>query len=393
MKKYIIYTTILLTLAGCGAADYNSIARASLSNNPSQAFEDLAKTQAVHYAQNPKQLSSDLEHIDKNILGVLSSLIENVSKTWGAQNVKVPKKKEYVKYMQNYKSRALVDFDKGIITVETLDSANSKESLKNAIVTTLLLPDDPRNADLFGSKKIKLGDTPYLLGEVKDDQNKVIRYSWRATRYANILLKSNYKVKNITKDKKTLKVHYVTFNMVKDHGDIRVSKFKNYIQKYAKRYKISENLIYAIIKTESNFNQYAVSNAGAFGLMQIVPTSGGKDAYKFVKGSNKTPSKSYLFNAQNNIELGVAYIHILGERHLVGINNPLSKEYCVISAYNTGSGNVLKTFNKDRKKAKDMINSKTPSVVYNKLRKELPYKETRRYLKKVVDSKRDFVNL
>ena len=46
--------------------------------------------------------------------------------------VKVPRKKEYVKYMQNYKSRALVDFDKGLITVETLDTKNSKESLKKS---------------------------------------------------------------------------------------------------------------------------------------------------------------------------------------------------------------------------------------------------------------------
>ena len=393
MKTYLTYTIILLILVGCGAADYNSIAHASLSKDPSAAFETLAKKKAVHYANNPKKLSSDLEDIDKNILGVLKSLIENASKSWGEQNVKIPKKKEYVKYMQNYKSRALIDFDRGLITVETLDLKNSKESLKNAIVTTLLLPDDPRSADLFGSKKIKLGATPYLLGEVKDDQNKNIRYSWRATRYANILISKNYKIKKITKDKKSLDVHYVTFNMVKDHTDIRIAKVKPYVQKYAAKYGVSKNLVYAIIKTESNFNQYAVSNAGAFGLMQIVPTSGGKDAYKFVKGSNKEPSKAYLLNAQNNIELGAAYIHILREKHLLGIKNPISKEYCVISAYNTGSGNVLRTFSKDRTEAKKIINSKTPSVIYNQLRTKLPYKETRKYLQKVVNFKKDFVNI
>ena len=378
---------------GCGTSDYTSIARAAISKNPSAAFEAFGRTKAVHYAANPKKLSSDLKHIDKNILGALLELVKGASKTWGEENVKIPKKKEYVKYMQNYKSRALVDFDKGLITVETLDSNNSKDSLRNAIVTTLLLPDDPRSADLFGAKKIKLGETPYLLGEVKDDQNKIIRYSWRATRYANILLDKSYKTKNITKDKKSVKVHYVTFDMVKDHADVRVAKFRGHVQKYAKKYNISENLVYAIMKTESNFNQYAVSGAGAFGLMQIVPTSAGRDAYKFVKGSSLTPSKSYLFNAQNNIELGVAYIHILGERYLPGINNPISKEYCVISAYNTGSGNVLKTFNRDRTKAKEDINSKSAAVVYNKLRNDLPYEETRRYLKKVVDFKKDFVNL
>jgi membrane-bound lytic murein transglycosylase C len=127
--------------------------------------------------------------------------------------------------------------------------------------------------------------------------------------------------------------------------------------------------------------------------MQIVPRSAGIDAYKFVKGKTSEPSKSYLFNAKNNIELGVAYIHILEEKYLPGIINPVSKEYCVISAYNTGSGNVLKTFHTNRSKAKDKINSQSPSSVYKRLRSGLPYEETRRYLKKVVDYKKDFVSL
>ena len=393
MKRYIIFVLIAIFLTGCGPSDYSSILKASISKDPSAAFKVLAKNKSIQYVANPNRLSKDIESLDKDIFGALISMFKDASKSWGEENVKVSNKKEYVKYMQNYKSRALVDFDKGLITVETLDSINSKKSLKNAIVTTLLLPDDPRSADLFGAKKIKLGETPYLLGEVKDDQNKDIRYAWRAGRYADILLADNYKVKNIVRDKKDVKVHYVTMAMVKDHLDIRVAKFKPHVKKYAKEFNVSENLIYAIMQTESNFNQYAVSGAGAFGLMQIVPTSAGKDAYKLVKGKNKTPSKSYLFNAQNNIELGVAYIHILEEKYLPGIQNPVSKEFCVISAYNTGSGNVLKTFHSDRSKAKDKINSQTASMVYKKLRSDLPYEETRRYLKKVVDYKKDFVNL
>ena len=393
MKKYLIYTIIAILLSGCGASDYNSILNASLSKNPSSAFKVLAKNKSIQYIENPKQISHDIKNLDKSIFGALLSLIKGATKNWGEKNVKVPNKKEYVKYMQNYKSRALVDFDNALITVETLDSKNSKSSLKNAIVTTLLLPDDPRSADLFGAKEIKLGDTPYLLGEVKDDQNKIIRYNWRASRYADILLSKNYKTKSINKNGENIKVHYVTIPMVKDHADVRVAKFKPYVKKYAKKYNVSENLVYAIIQTESNFNQYAVSGAGAFGLMQIVPTSAGRDAYKLAKGTSSTPSKSYLFNAQNNIELGVAYIHILGERYLPGINNPVSKEYCVISAYNTGSGNVLKTFHSDRTVAKQKINSTSASDVYNKLRSNLPYEETRRYLKKVVDFKKEFVSL
>jgi membrane-bound lytic murein transglycosylase C len=165
------------------------------------------------------------------------------------------------------------------------------------------------------------------------------------------------------------------------------------VQKYAKKFGVSENLVYAIIQTESNFNQFAISHAGAIGLMQIVPTSAGRDSYLHVKGKKWTPSKSYLFDAKNNIELGAAYIYIIDKKYLKGINNTISREYCVISAYNTGSGNVLKTFSSNRSRAKEIINSKNPSEVYSKLRSSLPYEETRRYLKKVVNYKKDFVNL
>ena len=83
--------------------------------------------------------------------------------------------------------------------------------------------------------------------------------------------------------------------MVKDHASVRVLKFKPYVKKYARKFGVSENLVYAIIQTESNFNQFAVSSAGAFGLMQIVPTSAGRDAYKEVKGKNLDTIKIISF--------------------------------------------------------------------------------------------------
>ena len=386
-KKILLFSTLLFT--GCSTGDIQSITVAALSKNPSAAFQSLAKNKTTQYAVNPKRLISDIKAMD----AFLKDFKNNISKFWGIDNIKIPQKTEYVKYMQNYKSRALIDFDKGIVTVETLDNTNAKKSLNEAIVTTLLLPDDPRAADLFGSKPVKLGATPYLLGEVKDDQNKDIRYSWRANRYANILTTTKFQEKEIIKEGKKVKVSYVNIPMVRDHANIRVAKFKPIVKKYAKKYQLSENLVYAIIQTESNFNQFAVSGAGAIGLMQIVPSSAGVDAYKHAKGKNWTPTKSYLFNATNNIELGSAYIQILEDKYLKGITNPISREYCVISAYNTGSGNVLKTFNSNRNRATTLINKKTPAEVYSTLRERLPYVETRNYLRKVVTYKKQFVNI
>ena len=397
MKKNILkfptFFLIIILLTGCGPS-YTSLVKTAVTGTASLAYNTVKYTgKSVIYTLKPSGLYSDVNKVNNILFVPLISLIKNASQTWGEKNTKIPTKKEYVKYMQNYKSRALVDFDKGIITVETLDNTDYQTSLKNAIITTLLLPDDPRSADLFSAKKITFNSTPYLFGEVKDNKNKNINSTKEASKYANYLLNKKYKTKSITKNNKRVKVHYVTIKMVKDHTNIRVQKVKPFVKRYAKKYNISENLIYAIIKTESNFNQFAVSHTGALGLMQIVPTSAGVDSNKFVNNSSSTPSKTYLFNAQNNIEFGVAYLHILNNRYLTGINNPISKEYCVISAYNTGSGNVLKTFSSNQRKAKKEINSKSSSAIYKKLRNDLPYEETRNYLKKVINNKKQFVDI
>ncbi|WP_298749679.1 murein transglycosylase domain-containing protein [uncultured Arcobacter sp.] len=380
---------IVFFLTSCSVSDVQSVARAAISKDPSAVIKAMARDKTIQYTTNPKKLKNDIDSLDK----FLSNFIKEISNIWGEKNVKIPKQKEYVKYMQNYKSRALVDFDKGIVTIETLDDKDYKKSLKNAIVTTLLLPDDPRAADLFEAKSVKLGATPYLLGEVKDDQNKEIRYEWRANRFADILLKKEIKTKSIKNAGKDVTVYSIDIPMVKDHANIRVAKFKPLVKRFAKKYNLSENLVYAIIQTESNFNQFAISSANAYGLMQIVPTSAGRDAYKYAKGRTWTPTKSYLFDAQNNIELGSAYLKILDSKYLDGIINPISKEYCIISAYNTGSGNVLKTFHKNRTSAKEIINEKNAQDVYEILINNLPYEETRNYLKKVIKYKKDFISI
>lgn len=385
MHKFFSFIVVIVLLTGCATSDVTSLVRAAASSNPSSALQTLAKNRSLSYARNPKRLVNDIKS--------LSHFIEKISSSWGEKNVALPSKKEYVKYMQNYKSRAFIDFVKGIVRVETLNMNNSKQSLKNAIVTTLLLPSDPRGADLFGASEVKLGATPYLFGEVKDDQDKSIRYSWRANRFADILLKHSYKTKNISINNTKQQVAFVEFEMVKDHADVRVRKYKNFVETFAKKYDVSKNLVYAIIKTESNFNQFAISNAGAYGLMQIVPKTAGIDAYNYTKGKKWKPTKEYLFDAKNNIELGTAYLRLLDTEYLSGIYNNISREYCVITAYNTGSGNVLKAFSTDRQKAKNIINAQKPSQVYDSLQNNLKYDEPKRYLKKVLTFKKDFVRL
>jgi len=169
---------------------------------------------------------------------------------------------------------------------------------------------------------------------------------------------------------------------------IRKAKtFKKDVIKNANKQQIPPELIYAIMHSESSFNPMARSHIPAFGLMQIVPRSAGIDSYQYLYKKKRVLSSAYLYNASKNITIGSGYLHVLYYRYLKKIKNPQSRLYCAIAAYNTGAGNVAKTFigNTNINRASTTINKLTPQQVYNKLVSNLPYNETRKYLKKVND--------
>jgi membrane-bound lytic murein transglycosylase C len=77
----------------------------------------------------------------------------------------------------------------------------------------------------------------------------------------------------------------------------------------------------------------------------------------------------------------------LNTKYFAGVTNKLSLVYCTVSGYNTGQGNVAAaiTGQKNLKKAINAINQLTDKELYAKLIRDLPYEETKGYLKKVVD--------
>lgn len=154
----------------------------------------------------------------------------------------------------------------------------------------------------------------------------------------------------------------------------------------SERRDVEASLLLAVIHTESAFNPMARSHIPAYGLMQIVPKTAGLDATEYVYGKQTLLAPSALYDPEQNIELGAAYLWILNNRYLRKIENPLSRYYCVVAAYNTGAGNVAKAFTGRRNvnEAAPIINKMSPDEVYAHLIKNLPYDETKNYLKKVV---------
>jgi membrane-bound lytic murein transglycosylase C len=168
---------------------------------------------------------------------------------------------------------------------------------------------------------------------------------------------------------------------------IRAQSFLPSVEQSAEKWQVPAALIMAIMHTESAFNPLARSHIPAFGLMQIVPKSAGRDASRLVFGEERLLKGLDLYEPETNIEMGAAYLHILDQKYLKGIANANSRQLCVIAAYNTGAGNVADAFSgtKSVKKALPLINRLSAQQVYAHLRSNLKYEEARNYVEKVTN--------
>lgn len=95
-------------------------------------------------------------------------------------------------------------------------------------------------------------------------------------------------------------------------SSMKKTKYDEYFHQAALKYNVSESLLKAIAKAESNFNANAVSSAGAIGVMQLMPTTaqslGVKNAYdpeqNIMGGAKCISQKLKEFNG--NVRLALA---------------------------------------------------------------------------------------
>ena len=124
----------------------------------------------------------------KVVKALYKELDQKVNRKWGSSNSQLPAKKKYVKYSNNYQARSIVDFEKGIVRVETLTTESPLWSLKKAVTTTLLTTSDPTKTDIFSSSAPNTDGVPFLYPQVIDHEGKLVKYRWRAQRYSDYLV-------------------------------------------------------------------------------------------------------------------------------------------------------------------------------------------------------------
>ncbi|MEE0968776.1 MAG: lytic transglycosylase domain-containing protein, partial [Clostridia bacterium] len=135
--------------------------------------------------------------------------------------------------------------------------------------------------------------------------------------------------------------------------------YSEYVEKYSELYGVPKEIIYATIKTESDFVSSAVSGAGAIGLMQIMP-----DTFTWLCEKNGEKLEAgMLYDPETNIRYGSYYLSYL--------YSEFGLWETVYAAYNCGPGRV-----KEWQADTDYADSNGVLI-------KIPFKETKDYVKKL----------
>ena len=130
-----------------------------------------------------------------------------------------------------------------------------------------------------------------------------------------------------------------------------------------------DSLINAVIQQESGFKTNAVSNKGARGVMQIMPSTGKKIA----KSMNiKYDNKRLLYDRGYNVKMGQFYLKQLLDRFN-------GHKLLALASYNAGSGNTLKWIQQNG----DPRDMKTNEEIAMWIEK-IPFAQTREYVIKIL---------
>jgi len=299
--------------------------------------------------------------------------------------LEVRNEKIWIEYSNSYDRKTKVDFEKKEICVELLLDENTNpqgiaKSLTDSIYTILLRTtneaSDSVNPDKYGV--VEAPQVDYIVGDIFDIRSK------DEAHYRSRKIFSNSKVSSRKAKDKNKIIVKALFSFPKDGISKKAKKYHSTMIKHAKKNNLPTQLIYAITKVESHFNPMAKSHVPAYGLMQIVPRTSGKDITKKLEGKERLLSPRELYNGYKNIEYGSVYLGLLYHSYLRHIEDENSRIYCTIAAYNTGIGHVAQTFTGSYgiKSASVIINKMSSEEVYNKLINDLPYVETRYYLKR-----------
>lgn len=361
--------------------------------------EEILKAMQQSNSLDLSNLEKEYQDYVKAEKEAYDKFLKEMSALWGGDNVVETTNKDWVEYSDDGKSRSKVDFEKGEVTIEiivTPDESKSEEAIEDKVEDKIkeLLVNRGKTKDYDSDKEksVPLQETPVLENQIQTPSGEIVSDDNMEESVKEIMEEVKIVKEEIKGDDGEVReVVTVKLDLVPDHIKTRAEKYKEEVEKYCLKYDVEPALAYAVMQTESSFNPKAKSYVPAYGLMQIVPASAGSDCAQSLKKPFSKPTANYLYEPENNIEMGVHYLYLLRKRYYTNVENADSRDLCVIASYNTGAGNVARALRGDTKisKAIPQINEMSYEQLFGYFEKKL-LPETQNYIRKVTERMNDF---
>lgn len=393
MKK--LFVTILLSLCFVAVNAQVESEFEKFKREQQEQMKAMMQSDSALY----KELEKEYQDYVKAEKEAYEKFVKEISAMWGGDNVVESTNKEWVEYSDDGQSRSVVDFEQGeakieiIITPEEESSeVKLEEKVEEKVKDLIVNKGKTKDYDSSKEKAVPLQETPVLENQVQTPSGEVITENNVNEGVKEIVQEAVIEKKEITGDDgEKRQVVTIKLDLAPNHIKTRAEVYKNEVEKYCLKYDVDPALAYAVMQTESSFNPKAKSHVPAYGLMQIVPSSAGQDCAASLKKDFVKPTANYLYEPENNIEMGVHYLHLLKKRYYTKVTDPRSRDLCVIASYNTGAGNVARALRGDTKisKAIPQINEMSYDELFKYFEKKL-LPETQNYIRKVTERMNDF---
>jgi len=373
MKQYTILFIIFLFLPLSAQSDFDSYQKEQATQRDTY-LKEMKLAEANYYA---RQDSLFIQYKDE------------IERLWNEFKESTPK--EWVSYNADFSGRSEVDFEKSEIKVAAVvdekasdaekeqQKVKAQEIVKQQLISIMKEKDD-------------ISDEPILTNQVQNPikENGAIKEVDLEEIAEKIVLETK---PVIIKTKEGNKLKYeISLKLMPNNIKIRLEKYKAAIEAMCKKHEVNPKVAMAIIHTESFYNPKAYNRHGnAYGLMQIVPKYAGATMnYALYKKKGK-PSSDQLFDAEINLNMGIGYIRWLADNKWSKVTNKDNQYYAIICSYNGGPGCVYKAMTgKMTKIGQDKwdkmmsdLSTMDSEELYKKLHRDVPWKETRNYIKLV----------
>ncbi len=378
-RIYFRFITVLIILVGTidiYSQDTSQLKLQEKVNNSFSSFKNSQQQNFKDFKINQQKAFDDFK--------------KEIQRKWGEQNFLSSDSVTWVEYQEGNETRSSVNFKEGTATVEViLDArdAQNKEVIDDKLMAAIeILATSKGKVDDFNFETDdgnELFNEPILENQLIDENGNKIDES-NIEEFAKEVVHENriktWEADGTDGEKRV--ILSLSIPLAPDYLKVRAEKLLPIVTKYANIYGIEPELILGIIHVESYFNPKAISHANAVGLMQLVPSSGGLDAYEYIFGECAEPSQEYLFNPENNIQLGTAYLQKMKDVYFKDLVDSENKLYCIIASYNTGVGNLCYAVTNTTfiNPAVEELNKMEPEYTFDFLSQNLQYQEARAYL-------------